>query len=277
MKMQNLKDHIDMVEDKIGYQFNNPDLLLQAFTRSSYSAQYGGENNEVLEFIGDRAVDFYVIKVFADWFGFMKSDSNYYDENEDNDEFCIIANKNESDFTELKKSIVSNENLAKRIDKLGFAKFMYLGDTDINNNVVNNVKAKADLLESIVGAVAIDCDWDHETLQDVVVKLLDLDNVLDDVDTEEERPDKFQIENSINTLKELAEQGVCSIPEYDFSDEPYIGEDGRQWWTCECYVRSWAIYKSTSATSKKEAKRYAAYLVLCDHYDLPNEFNDEEQ
>lgn len=275
--MQNLYDHIDMVEDEIGYQFDNRDLLLQAFTRSSYSAQYGGENNEVLEFIGDRAVDFYVTKVFAEWFGFLKSESDYYDESEDNDEFCIIANKNESDFTELKKSIVSNENLAKRIDMLGLAKFMYLGDTDINNNVVNNLKAKADLLESIVGAIAVDCNWDPETMQNIIVGLLDLDNVLDDVDTEEKRPAKFQIENSINTLKELAEHGSCSIPEYYFSDEPTIDDDGRQWWTCECYVRSWGISKSPSATSKKEAKRYAAYLVLCEHYNLNDEYSEEEK
>lgn len=275
--MQNLCDHIPAVEGKIGYGFNNQDLLLQAFTRSSYSAQFGGENNEVLEFIGDRAIDFYVIKVFAEWFGFFKSESDYYDENEDDDEFCIIANKDEADFTELKRSIVSNENLAKIIDNLKLAKFMYLGDTDINNNVVNNVKAKADLLEAIVGAVAVDCDWDPNTMQDVIINLLDLENVLDDVDTEEKRPAKFQLENSINTLKELAEHGACSIPEYHFSDEPTIDEDGWQRWECECYVRSWGISQSVLATSKKEAKRYAAYLVLCERYDLPNEYGGEEE
>ncbi len=40
-----------------------------------------------------------------------------------------MAHKNEADFTELKKQIVSNETLAKTIDKLGLFKYMYLGDT----------------------------------------------------------------------------------------------------------------------------------------------------
>lgn len=46
---------------------------------------------------------------------------------EDNNEYCIIAHKNESDFNELKKEIVSNKTLSKRIDRLGFAKYMFYG------------------------------------------------------------------------------------------------------------------------------------------------------
>ena len=94
MKMQNLNEHLDEVQEKIDYYFNNTDLLLQAFTRSSYSTQYGGENNEVLEFIGDKVLDFYVIKTIVDEFGFMKSQSEYYDKDNDNEEFCIVAHKN---------------------------------------------------------------------------------------------------------------------------------------------------------------------------------------
>lgn len=88
MKMINLNEnsHLEEVQRKISYRFNNIDLLLQAFTRSSYSAQFGGENNEVLEFIGDKVLDMYVTKIIADDFGFMKSQSDYYDEEEDNDE-----------------------------------------------------------------------------------------------------------------------------------------------------------------------------------------------
>lgn len=273
--MQNLSEHLDEVQRKIGYRFDNIDLLYQAFTRSSYSTQYGGENNEVLEFLGDRVLDFYVVKVIADRFGFTKSQSDYYDEEEDNDEYCIVAHKNESDFTELKKEIVSNKTLAKRIDKLGFAKYMFMGDSDIDNHVEKQEKVKADLFEAILGAVAIDSEWNPDDLQKVVKFMLQIEDFLDDVDTEEPRPDKFKEENAINTLKELAEHGRCSAPEYDMPDEQ-VYNDGKAWWECTCYVRSWAVSHTAYATSKKEAKRYAAYLVLCDYYELPNEFEEEE-
>lgn len=276
MKMINLNENsrLEEVQSKIDYFFNNIDLLLQAFTRSSYSAQFGGENNEVLEFIGDKVLDMYVTKIIADNFGFMKSQSDYYDEEEDNDEYCIVAHHNEGDFTELRKTIVNNKTLAKRIDKLGFAKYLYLGDSDLDNNVVNQEKVKADLFEAILGAIAIDCDWNPEALQKSVDVMLNIDDFLDDVDTEEERPAKFQEDNAINTLKEMAEHGRCSIPEYAQPDEMYEMKDGRMMWKCTCYVRSWRIEKTAYATSKKLAKKYAAYLVLCDYFNLEDEYSN---
>ena len=278
MKMQDLREHLDDVQKKIGYWFDNEDLLLQAFTRSSYSSQHGGENNEVLEFLGDRVLDFYVVKVISDRFGFVKSQSDYYDEENDLDEYCIIAHKNEADFTELKKQIVSNETLAKTIDKLGLFKYMYLGDTDLENPKFkdNLIKVKADLFEAILGAVAIDSDWNQDELQNVVEFMLQIDDFLADVDTEEPRPSKFQLENAVTTLKELAEKGRCSIPEYYQAEEQVIMNDGTLMWECTCYIRSWAMKHTAYATSKKEAKRYAAYLVLCDFYGLPDEFSEED-
>ncbi len=276
MKMINLTDdsHLEEVQRKIDYSFDNIDLLLQAFTRSSYSAQFGGENNEVLEFIGDKVLDMYVTKIIADKFGFMKSQSKYYDEKEDNDEYCIVAHHNEGDFTELRKTIVNNKTLAKRIDKLGFAKYLYLGDSDLDNNVVNQEKVKADLFEAILGAIAIDCEWNPDDLQNSVDVMLNIDEFLDEVDTEEERPAKFQVDNAINTLKEMAEHGRCSIPEYDPSDEMVELNDGSMMWKCTCYVRSWRIEKTAYATSKRLAKKYAAYLVLCDYFNLEDEYDN---
>ena len=278
MKMINLNNvsNLEEVQRKIGYWFNNTDLLLQAFTRSSYSVQYGGENNEVLEFLGDKILDMYVTKAIADRFGFMKSQSEYYDEDEDNDEYCIIAHKNEGEFTELRKEIVNNKTLSKRIDKLDFAKFMYLGDSDLDNNVVNQEKVKADLFEAILGAIAVDCNWNQDDLQHSVELMLNIDEFFENVETEEERPAKFKEENAINTLKEMAEHGRCSVPEYYQSDEQVKINDGRLMWKCTCYVRSWNIQKTAYATSKKLAKKYATYLVLCDYFNIRDEFSEDD-
>jgi ribonuclease-3 len=274
--MKDLKEHIDDVQRKCSYYFKNTDLLLQAFTRKSYSAEFGGENNEVLEFLGDRVLDFYVTKVIAEIYGFFKSQTDYYNQEEDNDEYCIKAHRNEQDFTELKKEIVSNANLARRIEELGFKTMMYLGQSDIDNKVWNQEKVKADLFEAILGAIAIDNDWDPDELQNVVEFMLQIDDFLADVDTEEPRPSKFQLENAVTTLKELAEKGRCSIPEYYQAEEQVLMNDGTLMWECTCYIRSWAMKHTAYATSKKEAKRYAAYLVLCDFYGLPDEFSEED-
>ena len=50
--MQN--EDYTLIEAQIGYEFNNRMLLQQAFTRKSYTNEtHDGDNNEVLEFIGD--------------------------------------------------------------------------------------------------------------------------------------------------------------------------------------------------------------------------------
>ena len=45
------------IQDRIGYEFKNFDLLEQAFVRKSYAREKGGEHNEILEFIGDKVLD----------------------------------------------------------------------------------------------------------------------------------------------------------------------------------------------------------------------------
>ena len=272
-RTQKLKKILDDVQRKIDYRFSNKTLLFQAFTRSSYSTQYGGENNEVLEFIGDTVLDYYVVKVIADIFKSTKSESDYYNEEED-DEYCIYYHKNQAYFTELKKQMVSNRTLAKRIDKFGFAEYLFMGDSDRANHVERHEKVKADLFEAILGAVTIDSDWDPDKLQNTVENMLQIDDFFDDVDIDEPRPDQFKVENAINTLKELAEHGKCSFPEYEVSDEQ-VYEKGKWWWACTCNVRNWHIKCRGLATSKKEAKRYATYLVLCNFYGLPNEFEKD--
>ena len=57
------------IQDQIGYDFKNTDLLQQAFIRRSYAKEYGGEDNEVLEFIGDKVLDIIVVKLLTEKYG----------------------------------------------------------------------------------------------------------------------------------------------------------------------------------------------------------------
>lgn len=65
------------IESIIGYTFDNIDLLQQAFVRRSYSVENGGQNNEVLEFIGDKALDFAVIRLMMNRFGKITEDKQW--------------------------------------------------------------------------------------------------------------------------------------------------------------------------------------------------------
>lgn len=167
------------VESRIDYKFNNTDLLQQAFIRRSYSKECGGENNEVLEFIGDKVLDMFVVKWLIAQNGYFCSQTKGFNRNNDWDEFC--SKRDENQLTQDKKWLVCQETLAERIDIMGLAKFLIMGKGDVKNNIQNKPSVKEDLFEAILGAVALDANWDMKILENTVDVMLDPYSTLYDV------------------------------------------------------------------------------------------------
>ena len=91
--MKGLNEYIEEVEYLLEYSFENEKLLLQVLTRRSYSQENGGENNEVLELIGDRVLDYCVTKILMDRYGYIEKEEygqefhvNLYDDEPKYDE-----------------------------------------------------------------------------------------------------------------------------------------------------------------------------------------------
>jgi len=141
----------EKIQKKIGYHFNNRRLLEQAFTRRSYSVAHGGENNEVLEFFGDRILDFAVIMDFYNLYGRVNN-KGYY-----------VSSKNVGNLCREDFALVKNTHLAERIVNLGLTK--YLNVQKANEKCA--MKNKADLFEAVLGAVAVDSDWDFNKISRV--------------------------------------------------------------------------------------------------------------
>lgn len=144
---------INKIQNKINYKFKNQKLLQQAFTRKSHSYTC---NNEVLEFFGDRILDFAVIK-------------NFYEL------FCRINNKQEfstsksvGELSNNDISLTKNSNLAEQITRLGFTKYLQV----YNPKERAVLKNKADLFEAILGAVAVDSNWDIKAIEKVYKSMM---------------------------------------------------------------------------------------------------------
>lgn len=149
-----------LIERKIGYEFSNKKLLEQAFTRKTWTQENGGENNESLEFVGDKALDVVVIIAMLKRFSSIQEDGTFH------------TKYNEGKFTEIKRDLVEKKALSKSMDKLGFNKFLIMGKGDIYQNIQGQPSIKEDLFEAIIGAVAIDCNWNYSILYDVVDKMI---------------------------------------------------------------------------------------------------------
>lgn len=363
---------LKMVQGQIGYNFKNLDLLKQAFVRRSYTEENGGENNEVLEFIGDKALDFAVVRLLTQQFGHMingdpidgtklsvweqelRRQKNFGATSISNE---FICERNEGQLTKIKSRMVEKRNLARRMDELGFAEHMIMGNSDIHNNVQEEMSVKEDLFEAIIGAVALDCGWDFSVITSVVEAMLIPEDFLqDDTETNYVRliqewelqkngvipwywfkeasytstwyipfdgisqhvssnynysKLKFHCElqlldslpvfrgfgssksearmnvcklayeylqkhdllfsirdeidnpnkaDAINQLETLARRGYFSIPTYDF--EQKYDKNGNPIWKCTCYIEEYDAYCNAQSSSKKDAKKSAAFEML---------------
>ncbi len=103
--MKDLSTYIKEVQNQIDYQFENEDLLYQAFTRSSYAHENGGMDNEELEFLGDQALDFIVTKILTYRYGHLNSEDEDFDNNNEYDEF-FFEGQDEGSLTILKSKLV---------------------------------------------------------------------------------------------------------------------------------------------------------------------------
>lgn len=123
-------------EEKIGYQFQNHNLLITALTHSSYANECRIKtlNNERLEFLGDSVLNLSV--------------SNYL--------YNRFKNLTEGELTKLRASIVSEASLAKIARKLELGDYLRLGKGEENTGGRDRDSILADAVEALIGAVYLD-------------------------------------------------------------------------------------------------------------------------
>ncbi len=136
------------IQEKIGYKFENPKLLRQAFTRKSYN---GGCHNDVMEFLGDRILDFAVAKDFYELYGRINNKEEF------------SCTKKVGELNKIDCGLVKNTNLADKIMELGFTKHIQTS----TKKEKTQMKTKADLFEAVLCAVAIDSGWNIDKIQQV--------------------------------------------------------------------------------------------------------------
>lgn len=145
---------INRIEEVLGYNFKDKALLTQAFTRSSFSNNPERRDSEVLEFIGDRVIEYQITRMLVN--GTMSSDNQ-----------GLNSKFTPGELTILKSLIVENRNFASIMEDFRLDQFIRLGQ-----NEVIQESYKSDLLESIVGAIAVDSFFDENELYEIVDYLL---------------------------------------------------------------------------------------------------------
>lgn len=124
---------LEDLEKKIGYSFNNKELLKKALTHTSYANENHIESNERLEYLGDSILEFLSSKYLF---------NNYH-------------NLTEGEMTKVRANVVCENSLFEVATRHGFSDFLYLGRSEMASN--NSKKAiLADSVEAIIAAIYLD-------------------------------------------------------------------------------------------------------------------------
>ena len=122
---------------RIGYEFNNINLLRQALTHSSYANEKHMKklsDNERLEFLGDA-----VLEVVSSEFLYQ----NYTD-------------VPEGELTKLRASIVCEPTLALCTKEMDLGRYIYLGKGEDQTGGRKRKSILSDALEAVIGAIYLD-------------------------------------------------------------------------------------------------------------------------
>ena len=126
---------IQEIERKLGYEFQNKDLLKVAFTHSSYANTYGGKNNERLEYLGDSVLQLIV----TEW------------------QFLRDRAASEGRLTAERQKLVCKDALDSAVDALGIMRYLLAAGGEYNIGE----KAKSSLFEAVTAAIYLDGGYEQ--------------------------------------------------------------------------------------------------------------------
>lgn len=125
------------LENKIGYEFQNKDLLLNALTHTSFANEHkrkDAKDNERLEFLGDAVLEM-VTSEFL---------------------YIHMPDMPEGDMTKLRASLVCEPTLAGDAREITLEQFIYLGKGEEESGGRNRDSIVSDAFEALIGAIFLD-------------------------------------------------------------------------------------------------------------------------
>ncbi|MCL1588201.1 MAG: ribonuclease III [Actinomycetia bacterium] len=125
------------LEDRLGYVFTDPSLLLEALTHTSFSAENSAPSYERLEFLGDAVLGLVTASTIFDSY----------------------PEAPEGEMTKLRAVVVDRRSLAAVGRDLGIPDHIRLGRGEDRAGGRDRDSIVSDVVEAILGAVYIDGGW----------------------------------------------------------------------------------------------------------------------
>ena len=212
------------LENRLGYKFENKQLIIEALTHKSYKKPY---NNERLEFLGDAVLDLIVGEFL----------------------FKEFPKKDEGVLSKMRASIVNEGGFALLARKIGLGDYIFLSLAEENNDGRNKPSLLSNAFEAVIGAIYLEAGL--EKSREIVERLLkesypkiDLDTLCKDYKT---------------SLQELTQATHGMTPDYTLVSSN--GPDHKKEFEIAVVLNGQVIAKA-KGRSKKQAQQKAAEIAL---------------
>lgn len=202
------QSELNQIKEKIHFNFYGKDnLLRQAFTHSTFAKEnpeYG--DNEILEFLGDSALNGFVTRRLYRDFCNVK---NYAQ---------LVSSKHVGELSKIRANTVCKENLAKCISNLSLQDYLLLGKGA--QNIRNNESTKENLCEAIIGAFAVASNWREEEIDKICSFLLSLSKFQEDyIEIVEDWCNEHNVQKQYSPILFYGPEHKCKLTIW-FSNRP---------------------------------------------------------
>jgi ribonuclease-3 len=217
-------------EKKIGVNFKNKDLLIQAFAHRSYlneNLDFNLDHNERLEFLGDAVMELIVTEHL----------------------YKKYPNKPEGELTNLRAALVNAKMLTSIADELGFNDFLLLSKGEEKEGGKARACILANTFEALLGAIYLDLGY--KTVEEFLKKnlIIRLAEILR-TGSYKDAKSKFQ---------EESQEKVGITPSYKVVKE--LGPDHNRIFTVGVYLAD-ELVATGEGSSKQSAEEEAAKEAL---------------
>ena len=218
------------MENIIDYKFNNPLLLKEALTHSSYgwTDEDGTRiDNEKLEFIGDAFLDAIVgVEIYNQ----------------------MPKGTGEGDLTKLRAQVVCEKSLARVGKELDIGNHLFMGTGEEKTGGRNKESLVADAVEALIGAIYLDGGYE-EAKKFVLSKFSSVieDSIQGKISLDYKTDLQERVQRAGKTIKYIVDK--TEGPDHDKTFYIHLEIDGE--------TKSYGVGKS-----KKEAQQNAAHELM---------------
>ena len=225
--MRDMNELLEELQDKLGYRFQNTELLKQALTHSSFANEQKInklKDYERLEFLGDA-----VLELVSSEFLFREN-----------------PQMPEGQLTKLRASMVCEPALAYCAKDIDLGSYILLGRGEEYTGGRYRSSITSDVMEAIIGAIFLDGGIENAKKHIYRFILSDLEN-------------KILFLDSKTILQEEIQKKKDAQLRYELIGES--GPDHNKQFTVDAYLNDVLIGSGTGRT-KKAAEQQAAYEAL---------------